>query len=89
MKVYENASIVMVRLNTTFVLQITQLLPTAPQEEENVKAISLLSDVIIRADSIDDNGERLEHLLKGIFAGNIFDLGVTQVAIFEFVNPRK
>ena len=58
MKVYENASIIMVRLNTTSVLQITQLLPTVPQEEENVKAISLLSDVIIRADNIDDNGTR-------------------------------
>ena len=55
-----------------------------------MKAISLLNDVVTQADSIDDHGERLEHLLKGVFAGNIFDLGVTQVEIikkFEFVDP--
>lgn len=50
------------------------------KDEENAKAIGLLNDVINLADSIENSGERLEHLLKGVFAGNIFDLGVAQLA---------
>lgn len=50
------------------------------KDDENRKAISLLSDVIKLVDGIEDHGERLEHLLKGVFAGNIFDLGVSQLA---------
>ncbi|MCO5574224.1 hypothetical protein L7F22_028006 [Adiantum nelumboides] len=50
------------------------------KDEENKKSLSLLDDVIKLADSIEDRGERIEHLLKGVFAGNIFDLGVNQLA---------
>ncbi|MCO5613400.1 hypothetical protein L7F22_067676 [Adiantum nelumboides] len=50
------------------------------KDEENKKALSLLDDVIKLADGIEDRGERIEHLLKGVFAGNIFDLGVNQLA---------
>lgn len=50
------------------------------KEEENAKALTLLDEVIKLADNIEDSGERLEHLLKGVFAGNIFDLGVAQLA---------
>lgn len=50
------------------------------KEEENAKAIALLDEVVRLADNIEDSGERLEHLLKGIFAGNTFDLGVAKLA---------
>lgn len=50
-----------------------------PQDEENAKAISLFEDVIHLNDAIEDEGKRLENLVRGIFAGNIFDLGSAQV----------
>ncbi|KAJ7955000.1 Pantothenate kinase [Quillaja saponaria] len=50
------------------------------KEEENAKAISLFGDVIRLNDAIEDEGKRLENLVKGIFAGNIFDLGSAQLA---------
>lgn len=50
------------------------------QDEENEKAISLFSDVVKLSEAIEDGGQRLENLVRGIFAGNIFDLGSAQVA---------
>ncbi|KAJ7980167.1 Pantothenate kinase [Quillaja saponaria] len=50
------------------------------KDEENAKAISLFSDVIRLNDAIEDEGKRLENLVRGIFAGNIFDLGSAQLA---------
>lgn len=41
---------------------------------ENSKALSLLSQVIEKLDAT-PSFERLELLLRGVFAGNIFDLG--------------
>ncbi|CAK9220477.1 unnamed protein product [Sphagnum troendelagicum] len=50
------------------------------KDDENMKAIKLLEHVIGTADAITDEGERIEHLIKGIFSGNIFDLGAAQLA---------
>ncbi|MCE5165693.1 hypothetical protein HAX54_011665, partial [Datura stramonium] len=50
------------------------------KEEENAKAISLFEDVVRLNDAIeDDEAKRMENLVKGIFAGNLFDLGSAQV----------
>uniref|UniRef100_A0A6N2LN75 Damage-control phosphatase ARMT1-like metal-binding domain-containing protein n=1 Tax=Salix viminalis TaxID=40686 RepID=A0A6N2LN75_SALVM len=45
------------------------------KDEENAKAISLFKNVVQLNDAIEDEAKRLENLVKGIFAGNIFDLG--------------
>ncbi|KAI9092553.1 hypothetical protein K1719_027681 [Acacia pycnantha] len=45
------------------------------KEEENAKAMTLFEDVVRLNDAIEDEGKRLENLVRGIFAGNIFDLG--------------
>jgi uncharacterized protein with ATP-grasp and redox domains len=50
------------------------------KDEENAKAIKLLEHVVDTADAIKDDGERIEHLVKGVFSGNIFDLGAAQVS---------
>ncbi|RDX98665.1 hypothetical protein CR513_18396, partial [Mucuna pruriens] len=50
------------------------------KEEENAKAISLFENVVRLNDAIEDEGKRLENLVRGIFAGNIFDLGSAQLA---------
>ncbi|KAK7841454.1 uncharacterized protein CFP56_015437 [Quercus suber] len=50
------------------------------KEEENAKAISLFADVVLLNDAIEDGGKRVENLVRGIFAGNIFDLGSAQLA---------
>ncbi|XP_044489584.1 damage-control phosphatase At2g17340-like isoform X2 [Mangifera indica] len=50
------------------------------KDEENAKAISLFGDVVSLNDAIGDGGKRLENLVRGIFAGNIFDLGSAQLA---------
>ncbi|KAL5562312.1 hypothetical protein UlMin_032059 [Ulmus minor] len=50
------------------------------KEEENAKAITLFDDVVRLSDAIEDEGKRLENLVRGIFAGNIFDLGSAQLA---------
>ncbi|KAL9324227.1 hypothetical protein ACSQ67_009084 [Phaseolus vulgaris] len=52
------------------------------KDEENAKAISLFKNVVQLNDAIEDEGKRLENLVRGIFAGNIFDLGSAQVIIF-------
>ncbi|KEH42821.1 hypothetical protein MtrunA17_Chr1g0188221 [Medicago truncatula] len=48
--------------------------------EENAKAISLFENVVRLNDAIEDEGNRLENLVRGIFAGNVFDLGSPQLA---------
>lgn len=50
------------------------------KEEENAKAISLFANVVLLNDAIEDGGKRVENLVRGIFAGNIFDLGSAQVS---------
>ncbi|ESR35647.1 DUF89 domain-containing protein [Citrus sinensis] len=50
------------------------------KDEENAKAISLFGDVVRLNDVIEDEGKRVESLIRGIFAGNIFDLGSAQLA---------
>lgn len=49
------------------------------QDEENAKAISLFRDVVKLSNDIEDESKRLENLVRGIFAGNIFDLGSAKV----------
>ena len=49
------------------------------QDVENANAISLFENVVRLNDAIVDEGKRLENLVRGIFAGNIFDLGASQV----------
>ncbi|XP_047332961.1 damage-control phosphatase At2g17340-like [Impatiens glandulifera] len=50
------------------------------KDEENAKAISLFEGVIHLNDAIEDDAKRVENLIRGIFAGNIFDLGSAQLA---------
>ncbi|XP_004495429.2 damage-control phosphatase At2g17340-like [Cicer arietinum] len=50
------------------------------KDEENAKAISLFENVVRLNDAIEDEGNRLENLVRGIFAGNIFDLGSPELA---------
>ncbi|GMP64502.1 hypothetical protein CsSME_00025747 [Camellia sinensis var. sinensis] len=51
------------------------------KDEENTKAISLFEDVVRLNDAIEDGAKRVENLVRGIFAGNIFDLGSAQVVL--------
>ncbi|KAL7227617.1 hypothetical protein ACSBR1_022480 [Camellia fascicularis] len=48
--------------------------------KKNTKAISLFEDVVRLNDAIEDGAKRVENLVRGIFAGNIFDLGSAQLA---------
>ncbi|XP_009340789.2 damage-control phosphatase At2g17340 [Pyrus x bretschneideri] len=50
------------------------------KDEENAKAISLFENVVDLNDAIEDEVKRVENLVRGIFAGNIFDLGSAQLA---------
>ncbi|KAJ6927835.1 damage-control phosphatase [Populus alba x Populus x berolinensis] len=50
------------------------------KDEENAKAISLFKNVVQLNDAILDEPKRLENLVRGIFAGNIFDLGSAELA---------
>ncbi|XP_028958129.1 damage-control phosphatase At2g17340-like isoform X2 [Malus domestica] len=50
------------------------------KDEENAKAISLFENVVDLNDAIEDEVKRVENLIRGIFAGNIFDLGSAQLA---------
>ncbi|XP_072974306.1 damage-control phosphatase At2g17340-like [Typha angustifolia] len=50
------------------------------KDEENAKAISLFENVVRLNDAIEDEGKRVENLIRGILAGNIFDLGSAQLA---------
>ncbi|TQE13859.1 hypothetical protein C1H46_000490 [Malus baccata] len=49
-------------------------------DQENAKAISLFENVVDLNDAIEDEVKRVENLIRGIFAGNIFDLGSAQLA---------
>ncbi|KHN34294.1 Hypothetical protein glysoja_039744, partial [Glycine soja] len=49
------------------------------KDVENAKTISLFENVVHLNDAIEDESKRLENLVRGIFAGNIFDLGSAQV----------
>lgn len=51
------------------------------QDEENAKAMTLFEGVVQRNDEIEDDGRRVENLVRGVLAGNIFDLGSAQVRI--------
>ncbi|XP_057426815.1 damage-control phosphatase At2g17340-like [Lotus japonicus] len=50
------------------------------KEEENAKAIALFESVVRLNDAIEDEGKRVENLMRGILAGNIFDLGSAHLA---------
>ncbi|XP_059435336.1 damage-control phosphatase At2g17340-like [Corylus avellana] len=50
------------------------------KDEENAKAISLFAGVVRLNDAIEDGGKRIENLVRGVLAGNIFDLGSAQLA---------
>lgn len=50
------------------------------KDEENEKAISLFGDVVRLNDAIEDGAKRAENLVRGVFAGNIFDLGSAELA---------
>ncbi|KAM7482820.1 hypothetical protein LguiB_007403 [Lonicera macranthoides] len=50
------------------------------KDEENAKAISLFEGVVHLNDAIEDESKRVENLIRGIFAGNVFDLGSAQLA---------
>ncbi|KAJ6792926.1 uncharacterized protein M6B38_381690 [Iris pallida] len=50
------------------------------KDEENAKAISLFESVVRLIDDIEDDEKRVENLIRGILAGNIFDLGSAQLA---------
>lgn len=41
--------------------------------------MSLFENVVRLNDGIEDEAKRVENLVRGIFAGNIFDLGSAQV----------
>ncbi|KAL5195808.1 Uncharacterized protein HKD37_20G057574 [Glycine soja] len=60
----------------------SQGVPLDVLDVENANAISLFENVVHLNDAIEDEGKRLENLVRGIFAGNIFDLGASQVIIF-------
>jgi type II pantothenate kinase len=47
--------------------------------EETETALALLPDLLVQLDALDDE-QRLRELMRGIFAGNIFDLGATHTA---------
>lgn len=48
--------------------------------KENEQALSLLPGLLAELDSISDPTARLEQALRGVFAGNIFDLGAAASA---------
>lgn len=50
------------------------------KDDENAKAISLFKDVVCFNDAIENNAKRVENLVRGILAGNIFDLGSAKLA---------
>ncbi|CAI5476146.1 unnamed protein product [Closterium sp. Yama58-4] len=48
--------------------------------EENEKALAMLPATLKRIDAVEDLKERIELLVKGVLAGNIFDLGANNSA---------
>ncbi|KAM1006139.1 hypothetical protein ACFX14_002989 [Malus domestica] len=49
-------------------------------DEDNAKAISLFENVVDLSDAIKDEVKWVKNLIRGIVAGNIFDLGYAQLA---------
>ena len=45
------------------------------KQKENETAMSLLPAVLAEIDAISDEPERIERVMRGVFAGNIFDMG--------------
>ncbi|KAB1207642.1 hypothetical protein CJ030_MR7G019004, partial [Morella rubra] len=56
-------------------------------DEENAKAMSLFAEVIRLNDAIEEESKRVENLVRGMLAGNIFDLGSAQLVRQNLV-PR-
>ncbi|EFJ08842.1 hypothetical protein SELMODRAFT_447908 [Selaginella moellendorffii] len=50
------------------------------KDDENAKAFVLFEEVVKAADAVADDGGRLEHLVKCLLAGNVFDLGSAELA---------
>lgn len=48
--------------------------------------MSLFEGVVQRNDEIEDGEKRAENLIRGILAGNIFDLGSAQVCSLNCIN---
>ncbi|KAL3137393.1 hypothetical protein ABBQ32_006916 [Trebouxia sp. C0010 RCD-2024] len=54
------------------------------KDEENKKALKLLPGILKDLDDVQDRCKRLELALRGVFAGNVFDLGAQGTAdMFE------
>lgn len=54
------------------------------KREENDKALAFLPGVLAGVDGIGPEGERLTEVIKGVFAGNLFDLGAAaSQALYE------
>lgn len=70
------------------------------KDEENAKALAMFPEVTRLADAVADEGARVEHLVRGVLSGNIFDLGSVSLAeayaskglsfqsCFEYLVPR-
>ncbi|KAF3325548.1 pantothenate kinase 4 [Carex littledalei] len=50
------------------------------KDDENAKAMTLFEGVVKLNDAIEDDTKRAENLVRGILAGNIFDLGSAKLA---------
>lgn len=49
----------------------------AVKSQEDAAALQILPGLIAEVDAITDASARLGHALRGVFAGNIFDLGAS------------
>jgi uncharacterized protein with ATP-grasp and redox domains len=47
--------------------------------DENTKALALLREILDELDSVEDPLERFGEAVKGVFAGNVFDLGAPKM----------
>jgi hypothetical protein len=47
--------------------------------------MALFEGVVQRNDEIEDDARRAENLVRGVLAGNIFDLGSAQVCIVSHI----
>jgi len=52
----------------------------AVKAAENAKALTLLPALLAELDGVSDPQQRLQALIEGVFAGNIFDLGAANTA---------
>lgn len=59
------------------------------KDEENSKAIALFEGVVRLNDAIGEENKRVESLIRGIFAGNVFDLGSAQVIVILSIYGKK